>query len=271
MLLRVGIDTGYGANALSPIFDDGSFEYIPIPQRYDDDSEEDKTYGSAKIKNPIREKIGYKVLSELRLPEMLKLKDSKGKTHYKKTKDSKIHFDPEFKSFTYGDPTSKRNFLLKLEEDDLLVFYAGLTPYKNVKYKNAKYKISLYIIGYFTVKKVINFCELTDDEVEKCFQDYSKNAHLKKHYESKREMRKITGEKLGLVIVVGKKEKSALLDKAISISNQRLDEKERPYQVVSNKMNSQLGIEGSIQRSVSPRVIDKESNLNNLKRILGLK
>lgn len=32
MLLRVGIDTGYGANALSPIFDDGSFEYIPIPK-----------------------------------------------------------------------------------------------------------------------------------------------------------------------------------------------------------------------------------------------
>lgn len=200
---------------------------------------------------------------------MLKLKDSKGKTHYKKTKDSKIHFDPEFKSFTYGDPTSKRNFLLKLEEDDLLVFYAGLTPYKNAKYKN-----SLYIIGYFTVKKVINFCELTDDEVEKCFQDYSKNAHLKKHYESKREMRKITGEKLGLVIVVGKKEKSALLDKAISISrksDQRPDGKGRPHQVVSNKMNSQLGIEGSIQRSIPPRVIDKESNLDNLKRFLGLK
>ena len=149
----------------------------------------------------------------------------------------------------------------------LLVFYAGLTPYKNVKYKK-----SLYIIGYFTVEKVINFCELTDDEVEKCFQDYSKNAHLKKHYESKREMRKITGEKLGLVIVVGKKEKSTLLDKAIPISDQSPDKKGRPHQVVSNKMNTQLGIEGSIQRSIPPRVIkDEESNLDNLKRILGLK
>lgn len=32
LLLRVGIDKGYGG-CLAPIFRDGSFEYIPIPER----------------------------------------------------------------------------------------------------------------------------------------------------------------------------------------------------------------------------------------------
>lgn len=31
MLLRVGIDTGYGGT-LGPIFEDGSFEFVPIPE-----------------------------------------------------------------------------------------------------------------------------------------------------------------------------------------------------------------------------------------------
>lgn len=32
LLLRVGMDRGTGG-ALGPIFDDGSFEYTPIPER----------------------------------------------------------------------------------------------------------------------------------------------------------------------------------------------------------------------------------------------
>lgn len=42
MLLRVGIDKGCGG-ALSPIFKDGSFEYIPIPE-LDHDTRETRTY-----------------------------------------------------------------------------------------------------------------------------------------------------------------------------------------------------------------------------------
>jgi len=33
-----------------------------------------------------------------------------------------MHFDPEFDTFTYGDPTSKRKYLLKLKEGDLVSF-----------------------------------------------------------------------------------------------------------------------------------------------------
>jgi len=55
----------------------------------------------------------------------------------KKIKDRKLHFDRNFETFTYGDQTVKRNYLLKLEKGDLLVFYAGLTPYKTRYTKKA--------------------------------------------------------------------------------------------------------------------------------------
>lgn len=102
MLLRVGIDKGTDG-ALAPIFADGSFEYIPISEG-DSRSKEDRTY---------RNTIGRagKPFS-VYLPA--------------KIGGRKIHFDPEFKTFTYGDPTIKRNYLRKLEPGDLLVFYAGL-------------------------------------------------------------------------------------------------------------------------------------------------
>lgn len=43
LLLRIGIDTGTDGT-LAPIFDDGSFEYIPISERWP--SKEIRTYGN---------------------------------------------------------------------------------------------------------------------------------------------------------------------------------------------------------------------------------
>lgn len=229
MLLRVGIDKGTDGT-LAPIFEDGSFEYIPISEG-DPQSKEDRTY---------RNTIGRsgKPLSTY-LP--------------KRIENRTMHFDPEFESFTYGDPTSKRTSLLKLEKDDLLVFYAGLTPFRNRKYKEA-----LYIIGYFTIENVIDFNQLTEKEIEKCYQFYPNNAHLKRSYDTK-----------DLVMVVGCKDKSKLLDRAILISQTKYSKNRRPYQVLSGKMEKLLGISGSIQRSIPPRFIINENNIGNLKHILG--
>lgn len=52
MLLRVGIDKGAGG-ALSPIFEDGTFEFIPIPKR-DILSKETRTYGNTVGKKGLR-------------------------------------------------------------------------------------------------------------------------------------------------------------------------------------------------------------------------
>lgn len=229
MLLRVGIDKGCGG-CLGPIFQDGTFEYIPIPEM--EDTREKRTfYNTQGIKN--RPFSFYTPKKIHRQP---------------------IHFDPEFETFTYGDATSKRKSLLKLDMNDLLVFYAGLEPYKNNKYPTA-----LYIIGYLKVKKIIDFNRLKADEIIQYSQKYSNNAHIKQ----------IKGLK-NLVIIVGDGNKSKILDKPILISEIKLNKLGRPYHVVSPVMEKLLGIKGSIQRSIPPRFIEDPSNLENLKNLLKI-
>lgn len=230
MLLRIGIDKGTDGT-LAPIFQDGSFEYIPISEG-DQQSKEDRTY-----KNTIG-RTG-KPLSTY-LPKGIE--------------NRTIHFDPEFETFTYGDPTSKRNYLLKLSEEDMLVFYAGLSPFQN-----DKHKIGLYIIGYFTVKSVLDFNEFSQNEIERYYQLYPNNAHLKRSYDTE-----------DLVIIVGDKIRSKLLNKAVLISQPEYDKRGRTYHAVSSMMEELLGISGSIQRSIPPRVITEEHNLKNLQHILGM-
>lgn len=227
LLLRVGIDKGYGG-ALAPIFKDGSFEYIPIPE-FKTNSTDKRTFTTTYgIKN--------RFLGEY-LPE--------------KTKNQQIHFDPEFETFTYGDVSpSKNNYLLKLEKNDILVFYAGLTPYKNDKFEEA-----LYIIGYFKVETVIDFNQLNSFQKAELSSKYSNNAHIK------------TKDLENLVIVAGNR-KSRLMDRAILISERRLNKIGRNYHAVSSQMEKYLGIRGSIQRSIPPRMIEKKDNLANLKTII---
>ncbi|MEA3378920.1 MAG: hypothetical protein U9Q69_04755 [Nanoarchaeota archaeon] len=227
MILRVGIDKGTDGT-LGPIFHDGSFEFIPISEG-DSKSKEDRTY-----KNTIGR--SGKPLSTY-LPKQIK--------------DKTMHFDPEFTTFTYGDPTSKRTYLLKLEKGDLLVFYAGLSHQTN------KYKDALYIIGYFLVDKIIDFNKLSKKEINECYTLYPSNAHLKRSYDTS-----------DLVIVVGNKNQSKLLNKAILISELKLNKIGRHYHGVSKEMEKLLGIAGSIQRSIPPRFIQGNVHLSNLKEML---
>ena len=79
-MFRVGIDTGSGG-IHGPIFINGEFEFIPIM------GEDNKyTYGNMDGR--------YK----------RKLIDYFPKTMQKTMHDTQIHYDPEFETFTYGDP-----------------------------------------------------------------------------------------------------------------------------------------------------------------------
>lgn len=230
ILLRVGIDKGCGG-ALSPIFSDGSFEYIPIPES-DPETSEIRTYQNTlgRTNNPLSKFLPERICR------------------------SKMHFDPEFETFTYGDPSkSKRKSLLKLEKNDLLVFYAGLTPYQNDKYQEA-----LYIIGYFVVENVVDFNELSEEESLKFFNLYSNNSHIK------------CNDLNDLVIVEGNKNKSKLLGEAILISKPKLNKVGRHYHAVSPEMEKLLGIKGSIQRSIPPRMIKDPEYMENLKKMLKI-
>ena len=167
----------------------------------------------------------------------------------------RVHMDPEFINFTYGDEGRKAVYLRKLNNDDLLVFYAGLKPYQEDKHPEA-----LYIIGYFTIRDVIDFKNNKNEiyTIKAIREQYPYNSHPKR------------SDTMDMVMVVGNPEKSKLLDNAIQISQKKLNKIGRNYHAVSPEMEKLLGIEGSIQRSIPPRFISDEDKLKNLKGLLGL-
>ncbi|MFA0846784.1 MAG: hypothetical protein ACC614_04400 [Methanobacterium formicicum] len=230
MLLRVGIDKS-SDGVLALIFPDGSFEYIPLSEK-DEKSTENRTY---------QDLTGTrgKLISSY-LPSSVAQR--------------KVHLDPEFTTFTYGDVGRKANYLLKLNPGDLLVFYMGLTPNSVAEYPEA-----LYITGYFTVKTVLDFKNIPLPQVKGIQEKYSHNSHLKRR-----------SDENSMVLVVGSPEKSKLLDKAILISAKKLNKLGRAYHAVSPPLEKLLGIKGSIQRSIPPRFIEDTDKLVNLRELLGM-
>ena len=228
ILLRVGIDKGTDG-CLAPIFKDKTFEYIPLSET--DYSKENRTYMDCKGR------FGRSLATYL--PENIKRR--------------KIHFDPEFETFTYGDKGSKAKWLLKLDPNDLLVFYAGLKPYNHNSFPE-----SLYIIGYFTVLRVLKLDELNDDERIEYYKKCSNNAHIKRYNDFE-----------DTVIVIGNENKSKLLENAILISEYRLNKIGRKYHAASKQMESLIGIKGSIQRSIPPRVISSSGFIFNLLKLIN--
>ena len=225
LLLRVGIDKGTDG-ALAPIFANGTFEYIPLSEK-NQNTLETKTFNNTMGVNGV-------YFSQY-LP--------------KKIKHRKLHFDPEFETFTYGDQTAKRNYLLKLKKNDLIVFYSGLTPHKNQIHEEG-----LYIIGYFTVDNVIDFNKLSNDEIISQSKLLKNNAHIKSNSHE------------NLVIIKGQDKSSQLIKKAILISQKKLNKIGRQYHAVSPRMEKLLGITGSIQRSIPPRFVTG----NNIEHLIHL-
>jgi hypothetical protein len=235
MLLRVGIDKS-SDGVLSPIFPDGSFEYIPL-------SEKDKKSGETRTYADLTSRRG-KPLSNYLPPGVA---------------GRRVHLDPEFTTFTYGDVGKKAGYLLKLEPGDILVFYAGLTPYLESKLPQASYPEALYVIGYFTVREIVDLGNSSTSKISSIRQQYPNNSHPKRNSDLQE-----------LIMVVGDPEKSKLLDEAILISQKKLNKIGRNYHAVSGQMEELLGVKGSIQRSIPPRFIHERDKLVNLKDLLGI-
>ena len=94
-VLRVGIDSGAGGMQ-GPLFQDGSFELLPIPDKKGVDP---RTYGNTPGRQG-RYLVDY-------FP--LRRRD--------KMRNQSVHLDPEFTTFTYGDPTSPKRGLRRLDPD----------------------------------------------------------------------------------------------------------------------------------------------------------
>lgn len=202
LLLRVGIDTGCGGT-LGPLFPDGGFEYVPIPET--------------------AQYVGSRSVYFRDLPA----RHGGTLAQYvpAKYRNAAAHYDPEFETFTYGDPTrNKRSQLRRLDDGDLLVFYAGLQLVDSLASRK------LYIIGYFTVESAesINFADAwPPSDVPHLLG----NAHLRRNQPDE-----------GLVVVRGKPTGSRLLDRAIAISD--------GAQRATAETENRLGVRGSLMRAI---------------------
>lgn len=225
VLLRVGIDSGSGG-IQGPLFADGSFELMPIP---DNSGFGLRTYGNSTGRNGTR-------FSEYFPP-------ARRTTMHAQP----MHVDPEFETFTYGDPTTPKAGLRRLQPGDMLAFYAGLSGWDHPR------QPALYLVGYFMVEWAGLATDVTNREVgEKC----GANFHVMHDglYQQQRER---------LVLVKGGAG-SRLFSRAHCISTMSQDKAGHPLKVLSPSAQEVFGNFGgriSIQRSpprwVLPSHIDR--------------
>jgi hypothetical protein len=161
-LLRVGIDSNQNTGGIhGPLFEDGSFEFIPIMDEYRVDK---RTYGDTNGQcNPNKHLIEY-------FPQQRR----------DKMKDIPIHFDPEFESYTYGR-TSAGGTLGGLGQGDMLIFYCGLQGCDGFQSEPA-----LYLMGYFEVEVAGRATDFKNRDLRNLF---GKNFHImhQEVYERERE------------------------------------------------------------------------------------
>lgn len=198
LFLRVGVDRGCGGT-LAPRFEDGSFEYVPIPESKAVALHRGVTY------NEIPARSGGTLQQWVR-------------------QDGFAHYDPEFESFTYGEPNNpKRLQLLRLQPGDFLVFYAG--------FQGAGISAgTCFVIGYFCVKTVHEVRHV-ETWPPACLAHLHRNAHF----------RRLNPEST-LVVVEGSQSRSRLLEKLKPLSNAN--------QMVLPDVEYKIGFGGSVKRAI---------------------
>ena len=216
-MLRVGIDSGSGG-IQGPLFKDASFEFIPIPDGFEKHGVDERTYGNT---------VGLK---NRKLIEYFPASRRMAMT------DQAIHSDPEFVSFTYGDPTSPKAGLRRLDKGDMLIFYCGLEGWGHIS------DPALYLIGYFEVQAAGRPDDFGDERTKKLF---AKNFHVRHPQVFARQRDK-------LVLVKGSA-RSRLLRKAVCMSVMGSDRMGKPLKVLSPKMQKIFGtFDGKLSFQRSP-------------------
>src|SRR5262245_16685840 len=203
VLLRVGIDAGCGG-IQGPRFDDGTFEFICIP---DNKRVSVHTYGNM-IGRSGKPMVGY-------FPE------SRRKLMAAQT----VHVDPEWQTFTYGDPTTPKRSLRHLQPGDFLVFYCGLQKWDAERGWQGDRRPALYLAGYFEVALAGMASDFDKPVLMKTFEQ---NFHVRYPTVFKQ-------QKDDLVLVKGGPD-SRLFRKAHRISAEGQDRAGKPLKVLSLKM-----------------------------------
>ncbi len=221
VLLRVGIDTGCGG-IHSPLFRDCTFEFVPIP---DSRGLDNRTYGKS------RGRAG-RAFAEY-FP----------KRKQEEAISQAMHVDPEFESFTYGDPTPPKRGLAKMQPGDLLVFYAGMEGWGHAA------QPALYLAGVFRVKLAGFAADFSDTQLRR---EFRLNFHVR-HPEV------YAAEQEQLVLIKGGPG-SRLFRRAHLVGETVQRENGTFWQFITPKMEKvfgKFGGIGSLQRSTPRWVEDK--------------
>ena len=225
VLLRVGIDAGCGG-IQGPLFEDGSFDFVCIP---DNKGVSIHTYGNLVGRN------GTALVNYF------------PKTRRNLMAKQTVHVDPEWETFSYGDPTSPKRSLRNLKPGDFLVFYCGLQRWDAESSWNREHRPALYLAGYFEVALAGMAGDL---EKRLLTTEFGRNFHVRYPAVFKQ-------QKDDLVLVKGGVG-SRMLQKAHRISAEGKDRAGKPLKVLSPKMQKIFGDFGghiSIQRS-PPRWVE---------------
>ena len=164
----------------------------------------------------------------------------------KKIAQQHVHLDPEFDTFTYGDPTPPKGPCGSWKPGDFLFSTVGCRSGTR-KGWNHEQRPGLYLVGYFVVELAGMAIDFTKQTLQ---TDFGQNFHVR--YPS---VFKIQREQL--VLVKGGPG-SRMLKKAHRISAEGNDRSGKPLKVLSPEMQKVFGDFGgnvSIQRS-PPRWVD---------------
>lgn len=229
VLLRVGIDTGSGG-IHGPLFKNGDFEFIPIWDKRNRFGVNRETYGNTKGPKRGRPLVEY-------FPQRRR----------KKMRSAFLHRDPEFETFTYGDPTRPKRGLRRLGKGDLLVLYAGLEGW------GFRCDPALYIVGYFEIEEAVEAKRFAWGELGK---DFGMNFHVRH--------RPVFEDQKDRLVLVRGNGRSRLLRRARRISVLEKNRAGNPIHVLSPAMrrifgdfNGHVSIHRSPPRFVSPEFVEK--------------
>jgi len=140
----VGADDS-NVNAHAPLYADGRFEYVPIPEKVPS-TDEPETFGSWQLRDDDR--------TAADLTNRLDTYPEDGDARVVRdgaVADWPLHHDPNFEALTYGE--HREGFgqyvsrLRRLDEGDVVAFYTSLVTQES----DRKHR---YLVGYFTVDSV---------------------------------------------------------------------------------------------------------------------
>jgi len=241
-IINVGVNASHG-QLRGPIFADGTFEFIPIPEQ-----------GRRRSCPECETLPRYCDLESFNGLDLLKFIP---KRYY----HCRVHNDPEFVSYTYGDyPTisPRAANLQKLKKGDFIFFLARLVKCRSEVFTN---EAGFYFIGFFEVEDILK--ETVARPKRSILRKFINNAHIR---------RALYDPKLwnGFWVFKGS-QRSRRFKHAVPLSKgfaEKVIRDSRGHKLIWAKGRTELQVMGSYTRAC--RMIDDKNRLRTFRRIINM-